>query len=567
MSLEILFYVLGDLRWQLMTLLVAATCAGYSLEAIWAAQSRDHWITRGLIVCGLLALLLPPRAYEPLLFFLLMLPVLGALTAWQTWRIPAPNDTPRRPFQFSLRTLLLCLALVSAMLGLTLAALRQGLYIEWLRLPFAAALIAVLANQAWCLVTARRKILQTVILAAAILAWVCAEEFWLEDWLRVGNLFGVMHIPMLTNHSLNMVLLTIHYTEFSLLIALGGAIAKGAWPSSASRRKQRAWRIAAALALAFVSVPIGWLYVQLVTPTNSMPPFAVADNCYPELLDFARAAPNAPPSQAKFGELVKLLERPGAVPLDLERDATAAYSGGMSNDALVLRDLSRSLQSAGDKSVQAGKQNEAAEYALANARMGLVLQRGGLQIHFLVGNAIEGVGQSSLAKIRDKLSAAERRRLIGELRRVDRQRESISQIEQRDRIFDDRTIRWQHRLQTVLLSRPVPEGAETQHANFQLRTVTYSRLLAADLAVRSFAEDKGRLPSALGELVPGYLPSVPEDPFSGQPLLYRPVGRSFVLYSVGQDRQDDGGNCGNHAQSMFEVGYDLDIDTMLRPNP
>jgi hypothetical protein len=107
MSLDLLLLVLSNWRWQLMTLLVAAICAAYSLAAIRAAQSREHWITRGLAVCGLLALLLPPRAHEPLMFFLLMLPILGTLTAWQTWRrAPAPNGAPHQPFQFSLRNLL-----------------------------------------------------------------------------------------------------------------------------------------------------------------------------------------------------------------------------------------------------------------------------------------------------------------------------------------------------------------------------------------------------------------------------------------------------------------------------
>ena len=244
MSLDILLLFLEDWRWHLQTLLIAAICASYSLAAIWAAQKRKYWIIRGLVVCGLLALLLPPRAHEPLLFFLLMLPTLGALTAWQTWRrTPAPSDGPRRPFQFSLRTLLLGFALAGAVPGLALAALRHWPQdwppVQWLRFSFAAVPVALLAYLAWQLVTARRKILQAAILAAAILAWVCAEEFWLGDWLSIGSLFGVMHIPMFASHSMNMVLLTIHYTEFSLLIVLVGAIARGASSPSFSVRTRQ----------------------------------------------------------------------------------------------------------------------------------------------------------------------------------------------------------------------------------------------------------------------------------------------------------------------------------------
>jgi hypothetical protein len=39
----------------------------------------------------------------------------------------------------------------------------------------------------------------------------------------------------------------------------------------------------------------------------------------------------------------------------------------------------------------------------------------------------------------------------------------------------------------------------------------------------------------------GLLPSVPLDPYSGQPFVYRVTDKSFTLYSVGEDCVDDGG--------------------------
>jgi hypothetical protein len=51
----------------------------------------------------------------------------------------------------------------------------------------------------------------------------------------------------------------------------------------------------------------------------------------------------------------------------------------------------------------------------------------------------------------------------------------------------------------------------------------------------------GRLPEALAVLVPECLPAVPIDPFSGEALQYRKRDKGFVVYSVGADRQDDGG--------------------------
>jgi hypothetical protein len=433
---------------------------------------------------------------------------------------------------------------------------------EWLRLPFAAVLIAFVAHQAWRLVTARRKFLQALILAAAILAWVCAEEFWLGDWLPIGNLIGVMHVEMLGDRLVNLILLTIHYTEFSLLIVLSGAIARVVSSPSLLPRARRNWLAGGATVLVCVSVPATWVYVQMVMPAKSMPPFVEADNCYPELVQFAQLATNAPPNGAKLAELAKLLERPGAVPLDLERDVTP----NTRMEYMAIRDVARHLQAASDASAKAGKYDEAAEYALASIRMGLILQRGGNMLHFLVGNAVESTGQNCLAKIRGKISAAERQRLITQLVRVDEMREPIERIEERDRIFDDRSLRWLHRLEKAF-SPQVPEGIDTRNAIFQLRTTAFGRLLATDLAIREFRAAKGRLPTSLGELIPDNLAAVPEDPFSGEPLRYRAEVATFVLYSIGQDREDDGGRCGTHRQSMFEAGFDLDLDTMLRQDP
>jgi hypothetical protein len=455
MFLDSLFYVLSDLRSQLLFLLVAAVSAAYSLVAIWAVQSREHWIIRGLVVCGLLALLLPPRAYEPLLFFLIMLPSLAALTAWQTWRRTSgePAAEPKKPFQFSLRVLLLGIALAASLLGLALAALREQVEMDWLRMPVAAVLIAAIANQGWRLVAAKRKVIQGLLLGTAIMVWILVEEYFLGDWLRIGNLFGVMHDRIFPTQLANILLLSIHYLEFSLLIVFGGTLARAISSPKLSLRWQRVRQAFAALLLVSIGIPVGWVYSQMLGVPQTMPPFVENDNCYPELQKFTVAAAKGPIGKAKFLELVNQLERPGAIPLDLNRDATAANSGDiMVDDVVVFRDLARTLQAAADNSAQAGKYDEAAEYALANIRVGLVLQRGGLQIHFLVGDAIEGVGRWNLAKIRDKLSDAERQRLIGALQRGDSQREPISQIEQRDKIFEDRTGRWRHRLEMVMLT-------------------------------------------------------------------------------------------------------------------
>ena len=62
------------------------------------------------------------------------------------------------------------------------------------------------------------------------------------------------------------------------------------------------------------------------------------------------------------------------------------------------------------------------------------------------------------------------------------------------------------------------------------------------VAVERYRAVHGRSPESLDQLVPDFIPKVPIDPFDGQPLRYRLDPDRYVVYSVGEDRQDDGGD-------------------------
>jgi len=68
-------------------------------------------------------------------------------------------------------------------------------------------------------------------------------------------------------------------------------------------------------------------------------------------------------------------------------------------------------------------------------------------------------------------------------------------------------------------------------------------LTTTALAIKRYQLRHGRYPSELGALVPAFLPAIPRDPADGKPLRYRlhPDG-SFLLYSIGEDGVDDGGD-------------------------
>ena len=74
------------------------------------------------------------------------------------------------------------------------------------------------------------------------------------------------------------------------------------------------------------------------------------------------------------------------------------------------------------------------------------------------------------------------------------------------------------------------------------RAETERQLAVAALAITRFQMRHGRFPSGLQELVPEFLGAEPWDPMSGKSLGYRLEDGGFVLYSVGEDGIDNGGD-------------------------
>jgi len=73
------------------------------------------------------------------------------------------------------------------------------------------------------------------------------------------------------------------------------------------------------------------------------------------------------------------------------------------------------------------------------------------------------------------------------------------------------------------------------------RTAQSDRLLRVALALQAHRFERGGYPATLDELVPGRLKEIPQDLFSGKPLVYKPEGNGYLLYSVGFNGIDDGG--------------------------
>lgn len=73
------------------------------------------------------------------------------------------------------------------------------------------------------------------------------------------------------------------------------------------------------------------------------------------------------------------------------------------------------------------------------------------------------------------------------------------------------------------------------------RSVQTDRNLQVAVALAAYRADRGTFPAKLADLAPGYLKAVPDDLFSGEPLVYKPAEKGYLLYSVGLNGKDDGG--------------------------
>jgi len=77
------------------------------------------------------------------------------------------------------------------------------------------------------------------------------------------------------------------------------------------------------------------------------------------------------------------------------------------------------------------------------------------------------------------------------------------------------------------------------------------------LMVEDYRSQTGGLPPDPTTLDPAALESVGPDPFSGEPLGYRKLGKGYMVYSVGPDGQDNNGHDDPERPWAGEAGTDI----------
>ena len=75
----------------------------------------------------------------------------------------------------------------------------------------------------------------------------------------------------------------------------------------------------------------------------------------------------------------------------------------------------------------------------------------------------------------------------------------------------------------------------------QARHESVVDLMQLGILVEQYRAREGWYPRRLDDIGPHLGGSLPVDPFSGERYHYRPLGETFLLYSIGENRRDDGG--------------------------
>ena len=210
------------------------------------------------------------------------------------------------------------------------------------------------------------------------------------------------------------------------------------------------------------------------------------------------------------------------------------------SDLPLLKRLSLLLRAEGDLALAEKRTHDAVKAYLDGIRFGQEVSRGVL-IYDLVGISFEFNAMTALLQSRNQLNEADRTFLLDQLSILRTNREPFSAVSEREMTL----MRLNRRGIMDALAAPIlwyktrPAFKKTEDKGFQ--NIARLELLRTDLVLRQFHERNQRWPANLSDLK---LNPSPIDPYSQNrsELRYAPEGAAYLLYSLGPDRKNDGGD-------------------------
>jgi hypothetical protein len=334
-------------------------------------------------------------------------------------------------------------------------------------------------------------------------------------------------------------------------------------------RRKRQIVLLAIVVIALVGVLIGLILKYGGTSVNVALP---NPNGYDDLLNAYAQVKGNPgayypgPASDELRDLIATnVESLRLLRLGLSRTCSVPTAVAMNDISVVLTNLAcfkvlaHLLAEEGRVAEQENRIGDAARSYVDCIHMGNEISRGGFIINHMVGIACGAIGANPLAKLVPALSCEQARPVIDELEKIDASSVTWEEVKRNENALighefrkTANPIRW---LIGWWQSRPARGRSERRH-NIML---AHTRLLHVELALRCYQAEQGRPQQDLQELVPKYLHRVPLDPFSltQQSVSYRPKGTNWLLYSIGMDRVDDGGQpVGKGPESKGDIFFD-----------
>lgn len=478
------------------SLITLAVFAIVGAVSVWAALSRRHWFTRAVVVAAVLSTALAIRGHDVVLVLLLQSTVaiagIGALRILRTRPPQACENAGPGYFQFSLLDLMLMVLLVASVCALVVQT-PPPLRVEW------PAIVIVGLSFGGLTFWLRREF------AAVIFGHKRPE------WLARKPIRGRLHLTF----------------RLFVSVILPACVTLLLFPAAYVYH-----RVINPLPRPTVVIPVPNGYEDLVRAGEMLNNVTVPE--------FGTATPEE--LRAFVQDNIEVFEttRRG---LSRECLATLTYNQSEIVRCGGFRQLMRALIAEGGLAEAEGRPGDAVTSYLDAIRLAEAISRGGIISDRLSGTGIEITVVSLLARIIEAVPRRDANRAIDLLQAIDARRESPEEVLTRDRIWEEHSADgklW--RAGVVLYSYSPEHTSHPEKMSFGMKqSQAWARLEICKLAILRYRLDQDRLPDTLADLVPEYIGSVPQDPFGGQPIVYRPDSTGPILYSIGPDGRDDDG--------------------------
>lgn len=558
-------------------ILLLTSLTGVGAISLWAASSSLHWFLRSAVLVLTLSMLLVIPAYEPFVAFSLQAAVIAL--GLQVLKRRPPSENGQRSWRhrtlFTLSTGLLMTALIAVAIAVVLRLPRLGTH-AWANV----VLIGVTSGLATLLGVAvgTRRLgrwwlrcalgLACSLVIAFLLSWVDAflpaiispwnswppsEEGWVA-WL--GDEPGGYQMFVAWASIITAIAMT-HAIVAWLACGWGTDLSE-----NRRRRHHTGWVAQSALLLlaALMAIPPAFFYFRLITPIP-IPASKTSDaNGWMDIVAAGRMAENSSTSSTiAFYDLASPTQLAAAV-----KALTPAYQRldrGLRKEVFCpleysqedldveaithQRTLARAVAGRGRLAEIEQRFQDAADSYLQIVRFGFAARRGGLMVDSLVGTACAGVGRARLYDCHEQLPPSDCLAIASALEQMEQQAEPAATFVYRDRIWEQHAFGWHGHLQQIIDDiAPSDLGFGTAgFVDMCVRERAEMRLLRTTLAIHAWRVTTGDLPDSLDQLVPKYLNEIPIDPMSPNRtrLRYKRGDDSYLLYSVGYDGVDDGG--------------------------